>query len=267
MKIALMTHKGAVRKENQDAVFVSGIVRTGDMDGPEFYDLDFKGRPILLAVIDGMGGYEGGALAAKIMAEVLAEEADKDVFGDHMDVNADERALRGLFNEAVRRMNAEALKNPLLMDMGVTMAGVLLREKRALAFNCGDCRTYRFSAGGLERVTRDHSIVQVLFEVEEIDEEEMRTHPKKNVVTSAVSANSQNLYEKFEIYVRGLSLFEGDSFFLCSDGVWEALSFQELTRLTAQGMPSSDAARELFDTLMAANCHDNVSFIWAGFTV
>jgi len=262
VKTALMTHRGAVRKDNQDVVFVSGIVRTGDMNTPEVCGLDLK-RPALLAVIDGMGGYAGGALAASILAETLAEETEKEnVFDAGLDIDNDERALRRLLSKAAQRMRAEALKNPVVADMGATVSGVLLREKSALAFNCGDCRVYHFSPGCLERVTRDHSIVQMLFETEEIDEEEMRTHPKKNIVTSAVSANS--LIE-FELYVMELPLCEGDSFFLCSDGVWEALSSLELGALLTR-MPSSQAARVIFEALMAANCHDNVSFIWTGFS-
>ena len=262
MKAALMTHRGAVRKENQDAVFVPGTVRAGDMDVPEFCDLGSRERPILLAVIDGMGGREGGALAAKIMADTFAEELEgKDVFGARLHLDEDERALRRLLTEAAGKMRAEALKNPLLTEMGATVSGLLLREKSALAFNCGDCRAYRFSGGYLERVTRDHSIVQALLEAEKIDEEEMRTHPQKNIVTSAVSADTCG---EFDLFVKGLSLSEGDSFFLCSDGVWEALSHQELTALIARGAPSPEAARGLFDALLAAECRDNVSFIWAG---
>jgi protein phosphatase len=212
-----------------------------------------------------MGGYEGGALAAKITADTLSEGAGGEgAFGSRLDVDEDGRALRGLLTEAARRMTAEAQKDPRLAAMGATVGGVLLREKSALAFNCGDCRVYRFSAGGLERVTRDHSIVQALFEKDEIDEEEMRTHPKKNVVTSAVSANSIGVNEDFDLYVKGLSLSGGDSFFLCSDGVWEALSSSELAALISRGTPSLDAARRLFGALLAANCNDNVSFIWAG---
>ena len=259
MKAALMTHRGAVRGENQDAVFVSGIVRTSDMDVPEFCDLDPMSHPILLAVIDGMGGHEGGALAARIVGETLAEKADKnDLFGARTDIDEDEQTLRQLLAEAVRRMKTEALANSLLSEMGAAMSGVLLREQSALAFNCGDCRVYRFSDGCLERVTRDHSIVQVLFEREEITEEEMRRHPRKNVITSSISAVSGN---EFELYVRELPLREGDSFLLCSDGVWEALPSRKLTELLAQDIPLLDAACALFDALLAANCRDNVSFI------
>ena len=262
MRAVFMTHKGAVREENQDAVFVSGTVRTGDMDAPQVCGLDSKDRPILLAVVDGMGGYEGGALAAGIVAGTLAEQTEN-VFGADIDIEENERALRRSLAEAARRMKEEALKNSLLTEMGATVSGLLLRvrEKSAIAFNCGDCRVYRLTGGCLERVTRDHSVVQALFEAEKIDEEEMRAHPQKNIVTSAVSADSQS---EFELYVKRLSLCDGDSFFLCSDGVWEALSSLELTALLTR-MPSQEAAREIFEALLAAKCRDNVSFIWVGF--
>ena len=260
MKIALMTHRGAVREENQDVVFVSGIIRTSDMDAPEICDLNSKERPILLAVIDGMGGHEGGALAAKIVSDTLTEKTDKkNIFDVCMDINDDERMLRHVLAEAARRMRMEALINPMLSEMGAAVSGVLLREKSALAFNCGDCRVYRFSDGYLERVTRDHSIVQTLFEQEEISEEEMRRHPKKNVITSSISAE---LGDDFELYVKEMPLRDGDSFLVCSDGVWETLSSRKLAEMLALEIPLQDAARELFNVLLSANCRDNVSFIY-----
>ena len=264
--VAFMTHRGAVRAENQDAVFAGGVVRIGDMDQPELLEQKAMGpkvlepnglsRPLLLAVIDGMGGPKGGGLAARIIAETLAEESNG-AFGPQFDPKEDELILRRMLEKAESKMREEARKNPELAGMGATMAGVLLRETRALAFNCGDCRVYRLSGGEMERVTRDHSIVGALFEKGVIDEEQMREHPQKNIVTSAVSADER---ERFELYVKGLSRCEGDSFFLCSDGVWEALSSQELAQWLAQPFPS--AARELFDALIAAECSDNVSFVW-----
>ena len=256
MKISLMTHRGAVRQENQDAVLVSGTIRTGDMNSPEV--LETEGLPLLLAVVDGMGGYKGGALAARILAESLAEGAEnKNTFGDCFDVEADGRVLRRLLENASAWMREAARDNPELGEMGATTAGILLREKSALAFNCGDCRIYRLSGGELERLTREHSIVELLYEKGEIDEEGMRTHPQKNIVTSSVSANFPDC---FDLYTRGLSRCESDSFFLCSDGVWEALSARHLTQCL--NCPSPEAARELFDALLEAKCHDNVSFVW-----
>ena len=253
--VAFMTHKGALRADNQDAVLIGGVIRTGDMDLPEV--LEPKGYPVLLAVVDGMGGYNGGSLAARILAETLAEETSGVFAATRMNLTEDEQTLRRVLEKAASRMCGEVRKASDLAGMGATVAGVLLRETSALAFNCGDCRVYRFSGGGLERVTRDHSIVQALFENGTIDEEQMRNHPKKNVVTSAVSANEP---EGFELCVKGLSRCEGDSFFLCSDGVWETLSSQQLALFLDQPFPN--VAQELFDALIGAQCRDNVSFVW-----
>jgi protein phosphatase len=255
LKVALMTHRGAVRRENQDAVFASGVIRTGDMAAPEFFDVAWEGQPVLFAVIDGMGGYQGGALAARLTAEALAGAAEKkNTFGDRLDVAADGLVLRRILEDAGARMRDAAGRAPELAEMGAAVSGLLLRGKGALAFNCGDCRTYRLSAGYLEKVTRDHSIVQALFEEEKISEDDMRTHPNKNIVTSAVSADPEL---DFQVYVKGLSLCGGDSFFLCSDGVWEALPSQDITRHLSGTRPCA----ELFGDLMAAGCRDNVSFI------
>jgi serine/threonine protein phosphatase PrpC len=220
--------------------------------------LDTDEFPIIAATIDGMGGYEGGAFAANIVAGIFADSATKKNFGQKFDPVADEEILRVILEKATRQMVSEALGSPKLSEMGAALSGVVIRANGATAFNCGDCRVYRVSCGEIERLTRDHSVVQALFERGVIDEDGMRSHPKKNVVTSAVTAN---LAEKPELYVRGVSRVEGDDYFLCSDGVWEALS-AELLKDILKG-PFPDTANSIFETLIESNCKDNVSFIWA----
>jgi protein phosphatase len=256
MNVAVMTHRGAVRSENQDALCVAGKIWTGDMSSPQVVEV--KDFPLLLAAIDGMGGHKGGALAARILAETLSRAAFAS-FGAELDLEADERALHSLLCQAAQRMESEAWKTPELASMGATVSGVLIREKNAVAFNCGDCRVYRFSKAELERLTRDHSLVQALYEMGEIGEDEMRTHPRKNIVTSAVSADSSEI---FELYVKGVSRCESDVFFLCSDGVWEALDSRQLTQWITPSLSLADGATRLFDALLAAECRDNVSFLW-----
>jgi protein phosphatase len=262
-----MTHRGAVRRENQDALYAAGEVRIGDMSAPEVLTLKEPQYPLLLAVIDGMGGYEGGARAARIVAETLAQEVGagkrgteqvgKDgFFGARLGVEADGGGLRFLLEKAAARMEREARRDPTLSEMGATIAGVLLREKSALVFNCGDCRVYRFS-GDLagERLTREHSVVQTLYEQGKIDEDAMRSHPQKNVVTSAITMDG-----KFDLYTKAVSRCESDAFFLCSDGVWETFSARQLAEKLS--LPQAAAAQGLFDALFAARCRDNVSFVW-----
>ena len=166
MKAAFVTNRGARRQENQDAICVAGTVRTGDMTSPETLELD--GYPQLLTVIDGMGGAAGVALAAGIIAETLSEAArapeEGNFFGAELCIKTDEKLLGALFATAARKMASVVREAPEMAKMGAVAAGILMREKSALIFNCGDCRVYRVSGGGIERLTREHSIVQALYE-------------------------------------------------------------------------------------------------------
>jgi protein phosphatase len=228
------------------------------MTSPEI--LELEGYPQLLTVIDGMGGYEGGALAAEIIAETLSEAAwapnGGDFFGAELCIKTDEKVLGSLLGAAARKMASVVQEAPEMARMGAAVAGILIREKSALIFNCGDCRVYRVSGGGIERLTREHSIVQALFEKGEIDEDGMRSHPLKNIVTSSVSPNNDG---SFELYTRAVSRCEEDSFFICSDGVWEAM---DVRRLTSWLTGSARDSNGLFGDLSASNCRDNISFIW-----
>jgi protein phosphatase len=214
--------------------------------------------PLLMAVIDGMGGYGGGEIASRVLAETLARAASQNLFDSSCDPNYDANVLENLLIEASGLMTDASKSDPSISQMGATVAGILVRERYALAFNCGDCRTYRISCGVLERLTHDHSLVRTLFENGAIDEDGMRKHPNKNVVTSAVAANAK---KPPELYTRAVSRVEGDAYFICSDGVWEALGVPELESCLNGNFP--DSAARLFDSLISVNCRDNVSFIWA----
>jgi protein phosphatase len=254
MKAAFLTHRGAVRPENQDAVFALGNARTGNME--TFEVADSHEYPALLVVIDGMGGYEGGALAARVTAETFAQAA-RGSFGQKFDPASDSAALAELLEKASRMMAEEAEKNPALKDMGATLAGIIAREHGTVAFNCGDCRAYRISGGEIERLTKDHSVVQTLYENGSITEDEMRAHPRKNIVTSAVTAKTS---ETPELFVRAVSRVEEDEYFVCSDGVWEAIPIDALGSLLRGPYPESAGA--IKEALLGAPCRDNISFIW-----
>jgi protein phosphatase len=239
------------------------------MSSPETAEIaEFAEYPKLLAVIDGMGGYAGGARASLILARALAGASARGTFGDKLDIDADRRAIEGTLSAASAEMSAEAADAPELAGMGATVCGILIRDKTVLVFNCGDCRVYRISGGELERLTREHSVVEALYESGVIDEEGMKSHPQKNIVTSAVcagAANAANPLKTFEVSIKYVSRCDGDAFFLCSDGVWETLSAETLKlRLASPLLDAAEAAKELWDDLMASRCRDNVSFIWTG---
>ena len=246
-----MSHKGSVREDNQDRLQMGPYVIATDTQQP--MRISLGEYPLLVSVIDGMGGYRGGAKAAQILAALLSDISRllPDASAER-DADLIEEALR----KAAAMMRNEAFDDPQLKDMGATVAGLVLREKSVLAFNCGDCRAYRFTFGYLEKLTHDHSVVQRLCDEGEITEEEMRHHANKNIVLSAISAAED---ETFSLYTKVLSRCDTDAFFLCSDGVWEMLEAKQLE--TFLSLESEEGSSNIADALFTAQCRDNISFI------
>lgn len=255
IKILFYSNRGCKRDNNEDAVVVSGCSLSGvDVDTP--IALEVKANSDIFCVIDGMGGYKGGRLAAQIIAQNLQRARLE------LPDTADEDGswLKSILREAAEEMRKIAQKFPELARMGGTMAGLYFFGDFAYAFNCGDSRVYRFCYGYLEKLTHDHSIVQQLFDTGEIKEEEMRTHTEKNKVTSSIDT----LTVTPDVFLRKIKLRENDSFFMCSDGVWEALSLGDMEKVLSNADKFASCS-ELVNKLFEDQCQDNVSFIFVNF--
>jgi protein phosphatase len=232
------------------------MVKNSDMN--RFETAEITAYPACFAVVDGMGGRPGGAEAARLLTETCAEACAGGKFGQKFDPAEDRKVIAEILKEASERMYAESRKNPELSEMGATIAGLLIRENGAMAFNCGDCRVYRFQCGNdIEKLTKDHSVVQALLDMGHISEDEMRTHSRKNIVTSAVVALEAH---EPEFYAREISRIDDDEYFLCSDGVWETIPADELRGFLSGPFPES--ADELLNALLSSGCRDNISFVW-----
>jgi len=249
MRAVFYTNKGCVRKANEDALFIGGVAVCGtDMTAPSHIEID-RDREIF-CVIDGMGGYAGGATAARIIAQAFQAGAESD----------NEIWLESVLHNATGMIFEAARSSPVLSNMGATLAGAVTdRGKKSIfVFNQGDCRVYRFRDGLLEKLTHDHSHVQELCDKGEITEEEMRTHPYKNIVTECITADASSASE---FSCREFPLNDGDRFFACSDGVWEALPKDEIEKSLSSDDISA-ACLELQNKLSEAECRDNVSFVF-----
>ena len=254
MKAVFYTNKGCVRKGNEDALFVGGLAVSGtNMTAPSYIEIDV-GKNIF-CVIDGMGGYIGGAEAARITAQAFQAAKKPDDDGASI-----KNWLDPVLQKSIEGMREAARRSPELADMGVTLAGAVIgRENKSIfTFNLGDCRVYRFQGGFLDKLTHDHSRVQELFNSGEISEDEMRTHPNKNIVTAGIFVNDASAPEFF---YREFPLRDGDGFFACSDGVWEALPIDEIEK-SLSGDDILNACSELQKKLFSAECSDNVSFVF-----
>lgn len=250
VKAAIFSHCGTnpERQLNEDAVLGSAIHSRQSMEKP--LNESWPEGPILVAVADGMGGGPGGQEAAVDILSCL-----QTLTGQPLGQEA-ENELVTIFNQAFDLLTEKANQNPLLKGLGTTVAGLWLDNGETLAFNCGDCRVYRVRDGFLDQVSRDHSRVYQLYMAGEIAYEEIRTHHLKHLVSSSIQAGT----DRPEVFQKRLALRPGDAFLICCDGVWEALSLEEMEHCL-KGKSLEAGAESLAERLLQADCQDNISFL------
>ena len=108
--------------------------------------------------------------------------------------------------------------------MGTTIVAVhITPQGHAILLNVGDSRGYRIRPSGIERITRDHSLVEDLVERGQITESEARSHPQKNLITRALGVESHVRADFYD-----LTLEAGEFLLLCSDGLVNTVTDQEM---------------------------------------
>ena len=250
MKAFIFSHPGnnPDRLVNEDGVLAASIFCGQALEKP--LSETWAEGPVLAAVADGMGGGPGGQEAAGTVLNCL-----KVLTGQNLGRES-EAELAGVFNQAYGLLVAKAARNPELRGLGATVAGLWLDRVEAVVFNCGDCRVYRWRNGFLDQQSRDHSRVFQLYEAGEITYEETRAHPLKHLVASSV----QDGPEPPEVYLKRLALRPEDAFLICCDGVWEALSLEEMEDCL-KDKPLEAGAASLAKALRHTDCRDNISFL------
>ncbi|MDQ3037899.1 MAG: protein phosphatase 2C domain-containing protein [Myxococcota bacterium] len=217
-------------------------------------------------VADGMGGYEGGAVASLVTVETLADfyarnACDRDltwpfVVDPELDLPRNQ-ALCGmrLAHDAVR-----ARKRGPLAQMGSTVAAIAFHGERAVIAHAGDSRAYRLRARTLTQLTRDHSFVEEIAArgdgISPADRARIAAQ-FGHVITRAIGIGGD--------IEPGLSLVDvraGDVFLLCTDGVHGVLDDEELAETLALFAPR-DAADILVQRAIEAGSSDNVTAVVA----
>jgi protein phosphatase len=250
MPMMLFTNQGPDLEGNQDAVLAGDVFSGLSLDCPIWAPAP---GPVV-AVADGMGGGPGGAKAAEVLLADLQKKAQQPLSSEVR------LGLVKCFYRSLHHLTAAVSADPSLKGMGATIAGLWRQNDKVTVFNCGDCRVYRLRNGTLELLSRDHSLVYSLYLEGLISFEEIRFHPQKNLITSAIQEGAQSI----DIFTRDFRLAQGDVFFICSDGVWESLSEDEINGFI-EGADLETAAHDLAQALLDNNSGDNFSFLLGDF--
>jgi PPM family protein phosphatase len=217
----------------------------------------------LYAVADGMGGYEGGEVASRVAIESVTDFVRRNAGDD--DVTwpfAYDRALgvdENLAFVAARVAHHEVLRRKVgrLAQMGSTLAALLVVRDHAIVAHLGDSRVYRLRGGQLEQLTCDHSVYA------ELQRASGGTLPPKgetgfgHMITRALG-----MAEEARADVRREAILVGDTFLLCTDGLNEGVSDEEIAAALA-GDDLDAACRALVERAYAAGGRDNITVVLA----
>jgi protein phosphatase/serine/threonine-protein phosphatase Stp1 len=221
------THPGAVRKRNEDS-----LVHRPDLG--------------LWAVADGAGGHGAGDVASQAVAAAL-EAIPPGLSAAEILAQARLR-LAGVHAE----LQAQAVALGEGRIIATTVVLLLARYGHFACLWAGDSRAYLMRDGILQRVTRDHSLVQEMVDQGTLTEAEAEAHPQANVILRAVGASGELVLDK----VSG-RIAPGDMLLLCSDGLFKAMPEEELAVMLAQGA----TAAAIIDAAVARGARDNVSVV------
>lgn len=197
MIITGKTDIGSVRSKNEDA-FDYGVLP----DGTSW-----------AIVCDGMGGVHGGKIASTAAIEMVSEKIKK-CYNPSMSVTSLENLLLSSITTANVNVFDRGIFDRSLKGMGTTIVAAVVKNAEACIAHVGDSRAYIIRDNTIRQVTKDHSLVQEMLDKGQITKEEYNNNPIKNIITRAMGVD-----EKVDIEFDYVSLDEGDTLILCTDGL------------------------------------------------
>lgn len=233
----------------------TGLVRTSNQDA--FAVIDHTG---LWAVADGMGGHAGGAVAAQTAISTVQAQA---AFAQEQlrsgSVSPIE-VLTALINRAHEAILARARAQPKLKGMGTTLVLLMVTpDQTSMAYvaHIGDSRAYRFRAGILTPLTKDHSLIEKYLERGILTPETAKTHPERHVLTRALGVTATA-----NPTIAGCAMQEDDLVVLCSDGLTKMLEDQDIQHVLCAGDRSPvSACDRLIAAALDRGGEDNVTVV------
>lgn len=247
-----MSDRGLKRTNNEDSVLVLRLIR-------DFADRTVDGR--FLAVADGMGGRERGEIASRLTLTALAVYLS-DRFGEvpEGDVQGHLEFLRGALVAANERVQTS--QDPRsAAKMGSTLVVAYLVGRLLFVAHAGDSRCYLLRDRGIQRVTRDDSLVQDLVDAKEITQAQAAVHPQRNRITSGIGIFPP---DRFKPTVRHLGeVRDVDYLLLCSDGLHGVVDDAQIAETVYGSRTVGTGAGDLLEKSIQGGAPDNVSLVLA----
>lgn len=239
MKACYMTDSGKVRSHNEDSVTI----------------LRNESGEYLLIVADGMGGHRKGEVASSIVVSRLGKR-----FNETPNMGTKLDAVNWL-NDNINGINQEILdygeKNIDSKGLGTTIVVALLTKNYLIFGNIGDSSGFVVKNNKLHKVTRDHTLVNLLVDAGNLTEDEAKTHPKKNVLMKALGVSEKAELDIFDVDI------ESEAIMLCSDGLTNMLTMDQIEKvLIDEELEAEEKVAKLIMKCNARGATDNISIAY-----
>jgi len=256
------THRGG-RKQNEDqfliARFDRDLVILQSTIGPENHSMQkddsASSAAHLFAVADGMGGHAGGDMASMISIQALI-----DVTGD---AKTRDRgwlsALESSFATGNERVMQVAIEHPELTGMGSTLTAALIIESTVLLAHVGDSRAYLARSHSLKQLTHDHTLAESLRELDPLYQGEVPREHLNHVLTNVIGGFNDSVH----VETHAATLQIGDLILLCSDGLTDALTNEEIVTILESRGSVREKVNRLVNGALARDARDNVTVVLA----
>jgi protein phosphatase len=209
---------------------------------------NFYDQPPLFAVADGMGGAQAGEVASEMAIGEFAHERETDA--------AAEKQLEQIAHAANRKIWDMAQSDSRHAGMGTTFTAAMLDGQYVAVGHVGDSRLYLYRDGEIERMTRDHSLVEEFVRQGRLTPEQAEKHPQRSVITRALGPENSVEVDTFRIPAR-----DGDVFLLCSDGLSGMVSDDDLAAILTEGLSLDATAERLVQRANDNGGRDNITAV------
>ena len=236
MRTFSMTHIGRRRDMNQDYMYTS-TTPVGSL-------------PNLFVVADGMGGHNAGEYASRFtvdkMVEVISQNRQQEPVA----------AMKEALTEANSQLLEEAGADPSKSGMRTTVVAATVIGDLLHVANIGDSRLYVIDHEAIRQITRDHSLVEEMVRLGEMDKAAAKVHPDKNIITRAIGVTRELAVDFFEVELR-----PGDMILLCSDGLTNMVEDEEIKEIVLEQKNIVEKAEKLINTANENGGKDNITVV------
>ena len=263
--LGAVTHKGKVRRDNEDSFLVMSFERSlhtllTNLPADQIPG-QYRERGYAMFVADGMGGSAAGEVASRVaistLVDLIIQTPDWIMRPDKQRALEVLRRMEERFDKLPDALSKRARTDPRLSGMGTTLTLAASLGSDLVIAHVGASRAYLFRQGRLWRLTSDQTIAQLLADTGVIRHDEVFKHHARRMLTSAIIAAGP----KTEVELHHLKLRDGDQLLICSDGLTEMVTDEKISTMLEKHESATQTCLALVDLALEAGGKDNVTVV------